>query len=70
MKVSHFFVIILATFLIVILNAGICKQALAVEPVLIGAPTAINDVSGSQQRKSLIMAAEEINAKGGITIKG
>lgn len=52
------------------LNTGIYKQAWAVEPVLIGAPTAINDVSGSQQRKSLIMAAEEINGKGGITIKG
>ena len=40
------------------------------DPIIIGVPTFLGSVDGGDSLKAVIMAAEEINAKGGVTIKG
>jgi branched-chain amino acid transport system substrate-binding protein len=40
------------------------------EPIIIGAPTFLGSMEGSNCVKAATLAAEEINAKGGVSIKG
>ena len=40
------------------------------EPIIIGAPTFLGSIEGSESVKAATLAVEEINAKGGVTIKG
>src|SRR4030066_993235 len=40
------------------------------DPIIIGVPTFLGSIEGSESLKAVTMAAEEINAKGGVTIKG
>ncbi len=40
------------------------------DPVVIGVPTFLGSIEGGESLKAVQMAAEEINAKGGVTIKG
>jgi len=40
------------------------------EPIVIGVPTFLGSIEGGESLKAVTMAAEEINAKGGVTIKG
>ncbi|MBS3917980.1 MAG: ABC transporter substrate-binding protein [Deltaproteobacteria bacterium] len=40
------------------------------DPVIIGVPTFLGSIEGGESLKAVQMAADEINAKGGVTIKG
>jgi len=40
------------------------------EPVIIGVPTFLGSIEGGESLKAVTLAAEEINAKGGVSIKG
>lgn len=40
------------------------------DPVIIGVPTFLGSIEGGESLKAVQMAAEEINAKGGVTLKG
>jgi len=40
------------------------------DPIIIGVPTFLGSIEGGESLKAVTMAAEEINAKGGLTIKG
>ena len=40
------------------------------EPIIIGAPTFLGSIEGSESVKAATLAVEEINAKGGVSIKG
>ena len=40
------------------------------DPIIIGVPTFLGSIEGGESLKAVTMAAEEINAKGGVTIKG
>ncbi len=45
-------------------------QLKAGDPVIIGVPTFLGSLEGGESLKAVQLAADEINAKGGITIKG
>jgi branched-chain amino acid transport system substrate-binding protein len=47
-----------------------CSFAMAAEPVVIGVPTSLGFLEGGESLKAVILAAEEINAKGGVNLKG
>ncbi|MBM4308993.1 MAG: amino acid ABC transporter substrate-binding protein [Deltaproteobacteria bacterium] len=40
------------------------------DPVIIGVPTFLGSIEGAESLKAVQMAADEINAKGGVTVKG
>ena len=40
------------------------------DPIIIGVPTFLGSIEGSESLKAVTLAVEEINAKGGVTIKG
>ena len=40
------------------------------EPIIIGAPTFLGSIEGSESVRAATLAVEEINAKGGVSIKG
>jgi branched-chain amino acid transport system substrate-binding protein len=40
------------------------------DPIIIGVPTFLGSIEGGESLKAVTMAVEEINAKGGVTIKG
>ena len=44
--------------------------AKAAEPIVIGVPTALGSIEGADAWRSVQMAVEEINAKGGVTVGG
>src|SRR4030067_2884708 len=40
------------------------------DPIIIGVPTFLGSIEGGENLKAVTLAAEEINAKGGVSIKG
>jgi len=56
--------------LFVALSAGGSVSVLAADPIIIGVPTAIGSIEGRDTLFIVRMAAEEINAKGGVTVGG
>ena len=46
------------------------SQVIAADPVIIGVPTSLGQQDGIESLNSIILAAEEINAKGGINVGG
>ena len=44
--------------------------AQAAEPIVIGVPTSLGFLEGTESHNSVLMAVEEINAKGGVNLKG
>ncbi|MDI6726288.1 MAG: ABC transporter substrate-binding protein [Smithellaceae bacterium] len=61
-------------FLFLVIPLGFSGTGLAQlkagEPVLIGVPTFLGSIEGGESLKAVTMAVEEINARGGVTIKG
>ncbi len=56
---------------IVICFPDLCpSQVKPGDPVIIGVPTFLGSIEGGESLKAVTMAAEEINAKGGISVKG
>ncbi len=45
-------------------------QVIAADPVIIGVPTSMGQPAGAESFNSVIMAADEINAKGGVNVGG
>jgi len=54
--------------LLAALFAGGSVSALAADPIIIGVPTALGSIEGRDTLFIVRMAAEEINAKGGVTV--
>ena len=46
------------------------QNVYAAEPIVIGVPTSIGFLEGKESLKAVEMAAEEINAKGGVMVGG
>ncbi|MBM4340148.1 MAG: amino acid ABC transporter substrate-binding protein [Deltaproteobacteria bacterium] len=69
MKRVGFLCFVLLAFLICF-PIGSQAQLKAGDPVIIGVPTYLGSIEGGESLKAVQMAADEINAKGGITIKG
>ena len=42
----------------------------AADPIIIGVPTSLGFLEGTESHNSVLMAVEEINSKGGVTLKG
>src|SRR3972149_11470737 len=40
------------------------------DPIIVGVPTFLGSIEGGESLKAVTLAAEEINAKGGVSIKG
>jgi branched-chain amino acid transport system substrate-binding protein len=57
----------LVLFLLFIPFSFVCQAA---EPIIIGVPTSLGFLEGAEGLNSVNLAVEEINAKGGVTIKG
>ncbi|MGB6065090.1 MAG: ABC transporter substrate-binding protein [Desulfomonilaceae bacterium] len=52
-----------------VLSVGwMTTSALGVEPIVIGVPTSLTSIEGRESLKSVQMAVEEINAKGGVKV--
>ncbi len=71
MKVK--FPLCLASFIVavfVVFLAGTMSHTKAAEPIVIGVPTALGSIEGADAWRCVQMAAEEINAKGGVTVDG
>ncbi len=49
---------------------GFVKQAVAAKPILLGVPSARAFAEGDTTEKGIILAVEEINAQGGVTVAG
>jgi len=54
----------------IIFLVGPVSPAKAAEPIVIGVPTALGSIEGADAWRSVQMAVEEINAKGGVSIGG
>jgi len=54
----------------IVLLAGPIPHAKAAEPIVIGVPTALGSIEGADGWRSVQMAVEEINAKGGVSVGG
>jgi len=46
------------------------SQVIAADPIIIGVPTSLGQPSGAESLNSVIMAMEDINAKGGVNVGG
>ena len=59
-------------FLAILISFPLISQAQlkAGDPVIIGVPTFLGSLEGGESLKAVQLAADEINAKGGVTIKG
>ena len=63
-------------WLLLLLLAVVCVWAVpiqnvyAADPIVIGVPTSIGFLEGKECLKAVEMAAEEINAKGGVNVGG
>jgi branched-chain amino acid transport system substrate-binding protein len=69
MKRAIFLCFMLLAFL-VCFPIGSQAQLKTGDPVIIGVPTFLGSIEGGESLKSVQMAADEINAKGGVTVKG
>lgn len=69
MKRAGFLIFVLLAFLICF-PMGSHAQLKPGDPVIIGVPTFLGSIEGGESLKAVQMAAEEINAKGGVTLKG
>jgi branched-chain amino acid transport system substrate-binding protein len=69
MKRAILLSLILLAFLICF-PIGSHAQLKTGDPVIIGVPTFLGSIEGGEALKAVQMAADEINAKGGVTIKG
>ena len=43
---------------------------MAADPIIVGVPTSLGQPSGAEGLNSVIMAVEEINARGGVNVVG
>jgi branched-chain amino acid transport system substrate-binding protein len=59
---------VMAVFIVFLTNP--VPLATAAEPIVIGVPTALGSIEGADAWRCVQMAAEEINAKGGVTVGG
>lgn len=62
--------IVFFIFSAVALVCGLGNQALAAEPIVIGAPGSLAIAEGDVMVKGMTLAMEEINAQGGISVRG
>jgi len=71
MKRKSFFCFIFSVliFLFGFTNHSI-SQLKSGDPIIIGAPTFLGSIEGAESVKAATLAIEEINAKGGVSIKG
>ncbi len=71
MKKSAFLVVVLSALTVFV---GASQNAVAQlkpgDPIIIGVPTFLGSLEGGESHKAVMLAADEINAKGGVTIKG
>ena len=68
MKVFHRFVLVLGVFLC--FWSLLTFSAQSADPIIIGVPTSLGFLEGTESYNSALLAVEEINAKGGVNIKG
>lgn len=69
MKKGIFFSFLVLTVLVCFPLASVA-QLKPGDPVIIGVPTFLGSLEGGESLKAVQLAADEINAKGGVTIKG
>ncbi len=68
MKVFHRFVLVLGVLLC--FWSLLTFSAQSADPIIIGVPTSLGFLEGTESYNSALLAVEEINAKGGVNIKG
>ena len=68
MKVFHRFVLVLGVLFC--FWSLLTFSAQSADPIIIGVPTSLGFLEGTESHNSVLMAVEEINAKGGVAIKG
>ena len=51
-----------------ILSVGVMNATHAADPILLGVPTSLKLIEGYESNRAAILAVEEINAKGGVTV--
>ena len=51
-----------------ILSVGLINATHAADPILLGVPTSLKLIEGYESNRAAILAVEEINAKGGVTV--
>ena len=56
--------------LLSVLLYSLCGSVLAADPIILGVPTSLKLIEGAEGNKAVILAAEEINAKGGVKVGG
>jgi branched-chain amino acid transport system substrate-binding protein len=67
MKTKSFFVLVILLASLIALSAGL---ALAAKPIVLGAPLSTAFLYGWDAERALTLAIEEINAAGGVDVKG
>jgi branched-chain amino acid transport system substrate-binding protein len=67
MKTKSFFILVIAVASLIALPAGL---ALAAKPIVLGAPLSTAFLYGWDAERAITLAVEEINAAGGVDIKG
>jgi branched-chain amino acid transport system substrate-binding protein len=67
MKTKSFFILVILFASLIALPAGL---ALAAEPIVLGAPLSTAFLYGWDAERALTLAVEEINAAGGVDVKG
>jgi len=55
-------------FFFCILFFGLINSTHAADPILLGVPTSLKLIEGHESNRAAILAAEEVNAKGGVTV--
>ena len=70
MKRSIVFALFIVFALVVVSGCAPAPSAPAAPPIIIGVPTALGTIEGSDSLNSVKMAVEEINAKGGVNVAG
>lgn len=68
-KISLIMVFLALTFLAGFPHAAVA-QLKPGDPIIIGVPTFLGSIEGGESLKAVTLAVEEINAKGGVTVKG
>ena len=70
MKRQIVFALLIVFALVVVSGCAPAPSAPAAPPIIIGVPTALGTIEGSDSLNSVKMAVEEINAKGGVNVAG
>jgi hypothetical protein len=47
---------------------GLYTSLIAADPIILGVPTSLKLIEGYESHRAVILAVEEINAKGGVTV--